>query len=465
MKTSETTKEFIWQSTLSYSQSELFNWHTRRGAFARLNAPWRPVRVLAQADNIAVGSKVTILLPVIPRLLAIKWALKHTGYEPHDSFTDEQISGPFKSWRHLHSFIKEGPETTRLVDRINYSLPRGCSFLEPLLRRELTRLFKYRHSTLEHDMRLHSRFNDRPRKNILIAGSSGFIGTQLRAFLESAGHTVKVLVRRPIKDPYHELWWEPSKEVLDPDALAGIDVVIDLCGANIAAKRWSAARKIELTESRVKPSALLAKTIANLASKPELLINASGVGIYGDMGDLEISDIAPPKGDRFLQRLGREWEGALAPLADTSCRTVILRLGAVLNAAGGALDKMLPVFRAGLGGRLGGGDQFMSWIALQDLLGVFEHTIYTEELSGAINCVAPNPCTNVEFTKTLTRVLGWRHKPIFGVPKILLKVALGELSEVLLDSVRAYPTRLIGSGYGFIHGDIESALKYECGVG
>jgi uncharacterized protein (TIGR01777 family) len=313
-------------------------------------------------------------------------------------------------------------------------------------------------------MRLHARFSERPRKNILIAGSSGFIGTQLRAFLEGAGHTVKVLVRGRITDSRYELWWNPNEGVLDPGALAGIDVVINLCGANIAQKRWSKARKTELEESRIKPSKLIAETIAKLSSPPEILINAAGVGIYGDTGEVVVNDGAYHSGERFLQRLGREWEAATAPLIGGRCRTVILRLGAVLNASGGALHKMLPAFKAGVGGRLGNGSQYMSWISLQDLLGVFEHTIYTETLSGAINCVAPNPCRNDEFTKTLSRVLGWHHPPVFTLPKFILKAALGELSGVLLDSIRAYPTELLASGYAFIHEDIEAALRHECGV-
>ena len=451
-------RRFQWRSTLPFSPEDVFTWHTRPGAFARLNPPWRPVQIVSSSETIATGAHVTIRLPLALGL-TIPWHLTHTAYEPPSMFRDEQLSGLFRSWRHTHSFIPEHNNQTNMLDEIEYQLPIGAGAADLLLRRELKRLFAFRHSILAADLTLHSRWKDKPRQTILIAGASGFIGQALRAFLTTAGHTVRTLVRR---SPRHndEHFWDPGAGILDTSAFTGVTAVINLCGENIAAKRWTPKRKKALEQSRVQPTRLLAQTIATLSKPPQVFISASGAGYYGDTGEISVDETSPVGSD-FLAKVCARWEQEASALQTGACRTVQLRLGMVLNAAGGALAKMLPPFIVGIGGRLGSGDQFTSWIGLEDLLGIFEHSLYTDTLNGPVNCCSPVSCTNRELTATLGRVL--KRPTIIPAPSCALKAIFGEMSTILLSSSRLIPHKLLESGYTFLHSDIDQCLRFECG--
>jgi uncharacterized protein (TIGR01777 family) len=452
------SQSFHWHTTLPHPIDEVFAWHTRLGAFERLNAPWRPVVVVRASGSISPGAQVEIRVPLVAGL-GIPWHLTHTAYDPPRLFRDEQTQGPFRSWKHSHLFTAQGTDVTTLCDEIEYELPRGVGFLNSLFQRELERLFAHRHATLALDLTLHARWHDKPRKTILIAGASGFVGRALRAFLETAGHTVRTLVRR---NPIHpsEFSWDPSSSILDPRVFADIDAVINLCGENIASGRWNARRKARIEQSRVQTTSLLAQTIATLPTPPEVFICASGAGFYGDTGDTLV-DENHPQGADFLARVCGAWEGAAAPLLDTSCRILQLRIGMVLNAAGGALAKMIPAFQCGLGGKLGSGEQYISWIGLEDLLGICEHALYSPDLRGPVNCVSPDPCSNREFTKCLAKVI-WRPA-VIPAPAALLKVAFGEMAQLFLASSRIHPKKLLSSGYHFVHGSLSEALRFECG--
>lgn len=452
------SQSFHWHTTLPHPINEVFAWHTRPGAFERLNAPWRPVVVEHASGTIASGAQVQIRVPVVAGL-GIPWHLQHTAYEPPHLFRDEQTRGPFRSWKHSHIFTAQGDDATTIRDEIEYELPRGASLLNPLFQREFKRLFTHRSAVLAHDLALHARWNLQPRKTILIAGASGFVGRALRAFLETAGHTVRTLVRRTPSHP-GESYWDPSNHILDPKVFNDINAVINLCGENIASGRWNTRRKAIIEQSRVHTTHLLAQTIATLPTPPEVFICASGAGYYGDTGDTLV-DESHPRGSDFLARVGEAWEAAAAPLSNSACRTVQLRIGMVLNAAGGALAKMIPAFQCGLGGRLGSGQQYISWIGLEDLLGIVEHALYSTDLRGPVNCVSPDPCSNRKFTKTLAKVL---HRPaIIPVPTPILEVAFGEMAQLLLTSSRVLPQKLITDGYHFVHQSLEDALRFECG--
>lgn len=452
------TQRFQWRSTLPFSREDVFAWHTRPGAFARLNPPWRPVQVVSSSETIAAGAHVTIRLPLVLGL-TIPWRLTHTAYEPPTMFRDEQLSGPFRSWRHTHSFLSEHDKETNMLDEIEYQLPTGAGAADLLLQRELKRLFAFRHSILAADLTLHSRWKDKPRQTILIAGASGFIGQALRAFLTTAGHSVRTLVRR---SPLHkdEHFWDPRAGILDTSAFAGVTAVINLCGENIATKRWTPKRKIAIEQSRIAPTRLIAQTIAALSQPPQVFISASGAGYYGDTGEVSVNETSPAGSD-FLAEVCARWEQEASALQTGGCRTVQLRLGMVLNAAGGALAKMLPPFLCGLGGRLGTGTQYVSWIGLEDLLGIFEHSLFTNTLSGPVNCSAPASCTNHELTTTLGRVL--KRPTIIPAPSFALKAIFGEMSTILLSSSRLIPQKLLESGYSFLHSDLEQCLRFECG--
>ncbi|HXJ93165.1 MAG TPA: TIGR01777 family oxidoreductase [Terriglobia bacterium] len=295
---------------------------------------------------------------------------------------------------------------------------------------------------------------------VLVTGSSGLIGSALVPILSAEGHQVTRLVRPNTRPGPEQLVWDPAAGRLEAAGIEGFDAVAHLSGENVASRRWTAEQKKRLFESRVKSTQLLAGTLARLSHPPRTLVCASGVGYYGDRGD-ELLTEDSASGSNFPSRMCREWEEA-AELATRNIRVVNLRIGAVLSAAGGALALMLPPFKAGLGGTLGSGRQYMSWIAIDDVTGVIQHVLSNESVSGPVNTVAPQPVTNREFTKTLGRVLG---RPTFlTVPSFVLRLAVGEMAEaLLLASQRVIPARLQSSGYTFRYPELEGALRHLLG--
>ncbi len=291
---------------------------------------------------------------------------------------------------------------------------------------------------------------------IVVAGASGLIGRALVAALHERGDDVRQLVRRPAKEP-GEIFWQPAMRELDPTAIEGVDAIVNLAGENIAGGRWTAARRQRILSSRVEATRTLVTTCAKLARKPAVFVNASAVGIYGETGDSEVTEASPP-GLGFLPETCLIWETNAEGAARLGVRTVLLRFGVVLAREGGALAKMLPVFRIGLGGRLGAGAQWMSWVSLDDVVGAVLHAIDRAECRGAINVVAPAPVTNAEFTATLADALG--RPALFPVPAWVLRAIFGEMAtETLLVSTRARPARLIETGYGFRYPAIAPALR------
>lgn len=436
---------------------EVFAWHTRPGALERLSPPWRGVEILRSSGISSPGSEVELRLRVLGPL-RLRWLLRHSEFCKNELFTDEQVQGPFKKWQHRHSFIPHSGSLSTMLDEVEYELPLLARPFGALFARELTRVFDYRHATLAADLQLHARFRGMPRKRILVAGSSGFVGSALVPFLSAAGHEVIRLVRREPRSA-DERFWNPEAADLSPDVFKSIDVVIHLGGENIASGSWTAERKARLVSSRIHSTTLLALTIASLVAKPQTVIIASGVGFYGDTG-VAAPDETMPTGSGFLAELAAAWEQAAQPIADAGVRLVNLRIAPVLNCRGGPLKKMLPAFRAGLGGPLGSGKQRMGWIALQDLLGLIEHSIFTESLSGPLNAVAPGLLTNREFTKALGRRL--RRPTIFALPRPVLRLLFGELADAaLLANSAASAPKAIASGYSFLLPEIDAALAFE----
>jgi hypothetical protein len=294
---------------------------------------------------------------------------------------------------------------------------------------------------------------------IAITGASGLIGGALVRALRARGDEPLRLVRRPAK-ARDELRWDPAGRVLDPAALEGVDAVFNLSGENIAAGRWTEAKKARLRESRVGPTRFLAETLATLSRKPRVLISASAVGYYGDRGSAWLSESEPP-GTDFFGRLCVEWEAAAAPAAEAGIRVAHPRTAIVLSQEGGALATMLRPFRLGLGGVVGSGRQYFSWIALDDMVGVLLHLLDHADLAGPVNAASPAPVTNAELTKTLGRVL---HRPTFApLPAVALRLALGQMADAVLASARLLPQRLADSGYSFRFPELEGALRHVLG--
>jgi len=296
---------------------------------------------------------------------------------------------------------------------------------------------------------------------VAVTGASGLIGTALTRRLRAEGHQVLRLTRsRPTGADQAQ--WDPMAGQLDPDALAKADAVVHLAARNLGEQlRWTARTKRELLSSRVEGTALVARTMADLAvgsGGPRVLLCASGVGFYGDRGD-EVLTEASSGGSGFLADLCRQWEAAADPAREAGLRVVHLRTGPVQDTAGGGLPKQALLFRLGLGGRLGSGRQWLSWTSLDDIVGAYVHALTHDELAGPVNNVAPNPVTNAEFTTTLARVL---HRPaLLPIPELGPRLVLGETAdEFLFVSQRAHPARLLETGFQFRFPELEAALRH-----
>jgi uncharacterized protein (TIGR01777 family) len=293
---------------------------------------------------------------------------------------------------------------------------------------------------------------------VLVTGASGLVGSALVPFLAKEGHFVVRLVRSVRAPGHSEVAWDPERGTIDLDALEGIDAAVHLAGESIAARPWTAEGKRRIRDSRVGGTRLLCESFSRLDRPPKTLVCASAVGYYGDRGHEMLREDSPP-GTGFLAQVCREWEAASDAAARKGIRVVRLRIGMVLSPKGGALARMLGIFRAGLGGRVGSGEQYMSWIALDDLVGVVDHAIRTASLEGPVNAVSPRPVTNREFAKTLARVLG--RPAVLPVPAFAVRLVLGEMAdELLLASSRVAPERLLLSGYAFRYPELEGALRH-----
>lgn len=294
---------------------------------------------------------------------------------------------------------------------------------------------------------------------VLITGSSGLLGTALSCSFGERGYEIVRLVRRPASP--NDISWNPDRGELTLSPDHQFDVVVHLAGENIGAGRWTAARKVRILASRVDGTKTLVSALTSLQAKPQVLISASAVGYYGDRGD-EIMQEENRPGSGFLSEVCQRWEEETKPAKTHGIRTVNLRIGVVLARDGGALAKMLLPFKLGLGGKFGDGRQYMSWVALDDLVAAVHHVVYDDSISGPVNVVAPHPATNAEFTKALGKVL---HRPtVFGVPSFALKLLLGEMAgPLLLESTRVEPSKLLARRFEFKYPELEPALRSVLG--
>ncbi|MEU2831670.1 TIGR01777 family oxidoreductase [Streptomyces lavendulae] len=290
---------------------------------------------------------------------------------------------------------------------------------------------------------------------IALTGSSGLIGKALVRSLHADGHDTVRFVRRAPAGP-GEARWDPRAGYVDPAGLEGVDAVVHLAGAGVGDHRWTAAYKKEIRDSRVLGTAAIARAVAALDSPPAVLVCGSAIGYYGDTGDRPV-DEAAPAGTGFLPSVCVDWEAAAAPARAAGIRTVFARTGLVVAAGGGAWGKLFPVFRAGIGGRLGNGRQYWSYISLDDEIAALRHIVDTPALSGPVNLTAPHPLTNREVTAAMGRIL---HRPtVCAVPAPVMRLALGEFAGDVLGSQRVLPARLLESGFAFRHPGIEESIR------
>lgn len=442
-------------SVIDHPLDEVFAWHTRPGAMRRLVPPWQPMTVVKETESLADGTAV-LGLPG-----GLRWVARHdpAGYHAPNQFVDVLASEPRSLrtlppraigwWRHTHRFDEAGPGATRMRDRVDTTVPAAA----------LRSTFAYRHRQLAEDLAAHRDAAAAGAGQLVVAitGSSGLVGTALAAFLSTGGHRVVRLVRRDPAGP-DERRWEPSGPAAD--LLSGVDAVVHLAGESIAG-RFSAAHRRAIRDSRIEPTRRLAEVAAGTPGL-QAFVTASAIGFYGyDRGDAVLDETSTPGGG-FLAEVVADWEAA-ATAAAGSVRVVCVRTGIVQSSAGGTLRLLRPLFAAGLGGRLGSGRQWLSWIAIDDLIDIYYRALYDSRLSGPVNAVAPDPVRNEDYTRALAATL---HRPaLLPVPSFGPRLLLGsqgarELAEA---DQRVLPATLEALGHRFRQPTVADALAHQLG--
>ncbi len=440
---------FVQRVNLPVSAEEACAWYERPGALERLIPPWESVKIMRRTGGIADGARVELLVHVGP--FPLVWLIEHRDYQPGCQFRDLALRGPFAYGDHLHRFEPGGPTWCVREDKIQYALPGGAVgewLTAAYVERQLRRVFRYRDDTTVHDLALHACYAARPRMKIAVSGSSGLVGSALTPFLTTGGHQVRPIRRCSAT----ECFWEETE--LDADA------VVHLAGENISG-RWTPDKKRRIRSSRVEGARALCQWISKQKCPPKVLVCASASGYYGHRNQ-ELLDEQSSPGESFLAETTQAWEKAAAEIQEQGIRLVLLRFGIILSPRGGALARMLPPFRCGLGGRVGDGRQYWSWISIDDVLGAIYQALMTEALTGPVNAVAPQPVTNAEFAAILGEVL---HRPaVFPLPAAAVKAVFGEMgNELLLSSARVVPKQLLASGYRFRHPGLAAALRHLLG--
>lgn len=450
-------EHYVATTPLPVSVEAAFAYHARRGALERLIPPWEAATIEASDGSIEAGSRVVLKTRVAG--VPLRWVARHTDHDPPRRFVDTQQSGPFAAWEHRHEFEQLSENTSRLRDSIRYQLPAGAlgrGLGRAVVASKLETMFAYRHRVTRDDLQLHVD-HPAPPMTVAVSGSHGLIGAQLGHLLSLLGHRVRRLVRSHSDDPESLAIWQDERNAA---RLSEVDAVVHLAGKPIAESRWSSGVKQQIRDSRVLPTRQLCERLARLDRKPRVLICASATGIYGDRGE-EVLDEHSQLGNEYLASVAEAWEEACRPAVEAGIRVAHARFGVVLSPRGGALAKMLlPAKLAG--GALGSGQQWWSWIALDDVLGALYHVLTREHLRGPLNFVAPEPIRNREFASALGSVV---HRPsLVPAPALALRLALGEMADaLLLSSARVVPRALLDSGYRFRFTELPAALRYSLG--
>ena len=445
-------------TVLPHSLERVFAWHETAASFDRFLPPVPRMELLERTGTIRDGDRASLRVRAGP--LGFRFTVEHEGYQPLKEFGDRHIGGPYRSLRHRHLFRSTGAASCELTDRIHCE-PRAISALlgRAWLRRTMERTVEFCQKRVRRDLDRHADGPAEPLR-VLITGASGLIGGALTAFLESGGHAVVRLVRRPPASPT-EIAWDPTAAQIDTAALEGFDAVIHLSGENIGAGRWTAARRRRIRESRVASTELLCGALGGLRRPPAVLVAASAVGYYGDVDGTV--DESAPAGDGFLAEVTSAWEQAAEPARAAGIRVAHARLGPVLSPRAGMLKRLLPVFRVGAGGVVGSGRQPISWIGLDDAIGALHLLMSDDRAQGAFNVVAPRAATNREFTHALAAVL---RRPAFApVPGIAIRALFGEMGEqLILKGQAVIPARLTELGFRWLEPTLDGALRWELGM-
>jgi len=443
--------ELTFTSDLEVPVETLWDWHQRPGVLRRLIPPWKKVKVVS-AEPVANGSRTHFKLGLGP--VSLDWEAIHEAVNPPHGFVDRQARGPFQLWVHEHR-MESTATGSRLTDRIDFALPRGIRArpFQSMVEWDIRRMFKFRHRRMREDLARLCGARPGAGKAVLISGGKGFIGRQLCALFSMQGYEVRILSRSPQAE--NEFGWSIESGELDPGALEGLHGIIHLAGAGIADRPWTANRRREILESRVKGTSLLVEACRRLNHPPEVFLSASGVNYYPADGG--ISDENRESGSGFLAEVCRQWETEALKARSFGARVCLFRTGIVLHPDGGALKKMLPAFSLGLGGRLGSGQQHFPWIGLDDLLDLYSAAMRDGNWQGPLNAVSPDSVRQAYFARTLADTLS---RPCFlPAPRALLELTLGDMArETLFADLLVKPVKAINTGFSFRHPDLGCAL-------
>lgn len=457
----------------------LFDWHTKEGAFERLNPPWMQLYITSKKGSIDNGGIVTVKLPFI-RYIGVKWKVKHNDYVKYKSFTDTQIKGLFSHWEHQHNFFDFG-NNSALEDKIEYDAKLGPlkRVFSRIIDENLKSMFQYRHRITKMDIDFHQSFKNPKIQKILISGSNGFIGSALIPFLTTGGYDVSRLLRnnnhKPVSDGQYDIakriYLYPS-ETLQYRVNGKFDAVINLNGDNIFGL-WSKAKKKKIFDSRVNFTRSLCTKLAELDKPPKVLISASAIGIYGNNdknGDnvFDDTDEFRINGDSnnledhdYLSYICSKWEEATDVAKNAGIRVVNLRTGIVLGTSGGILKKMVVLNRLKTNIKFNH-DNWLSWISLDDLLRIILFCMCNDNISGPVNAVSRNSVQFPQFMKILEKI--WETKLNIRIPPKMIKTLLGEMSRyTILSDIKSTPGKLITNGFDFVFDDLESALRHTLG--
>ncbi|HYP42619.1 MAG TPA: TIGR01777 family oxidoreductase [Candidatus Nitrosocosmicus sp.] len=457
----------------------LFDWHTKEGAFERLNPPWMQLYITSKKGSIDNGGIVTVKLPFI-RGIVVNWKVKHTGYVKNKSFTDTQIKGFFSHWEHQHNFFDFG-NNSALEDKIEYDAKLGPlkRVFSRVIDANLKSMFQYRHRITKMDIDTHQSFKNPKIQKILISGSNGFIGSALIPFLTTGGYDVSRLLRnnnhKPVSDGEYDIAKRinlyPS-ETLQHRVDGKYDAVINLNGDNIFGL-WSKAKKKKIFDSRVKHTRSLCTKLSEMDKPPKVLISASAIGIYGNNdknGDKVFDDTDEFRidGDSnnleehdYLSYVCSKWEEATDVAKNAGIRVVNLRTGIVLGSSGGILKKMVVLNRLKTNMSFNH-DNWLSWISLDDLLRIILFCMCNDNISGPVNAVSRNCVQFTQFMKVLEKI--WKTKLNIRIQPQMIKTLLGEMSRyTILSDIKSTPGKLITNGFDFVFDDLESALRHTLG--
>ena len=472
-------------SDVDASATALFRYHAASGAFDRLTPPWDDVEVIEPLRRLADGEVAIFKVGVGPAKL--RWVARHehvrdgstNGSTDNGStdgvagFDDVMVSGPASSWRHEHRFEPQAASATgpraRLRDRITWSAPPGGGFV---VRPMLERMFRFRHRRTKDDLALDAALRALPggerRRVVGVTGASGLIGRELCSLLRVLGHEVRPFVRvaeaaAATSSRQGTIAWHPESGAIDFVAAAGLDAVVHLAGESIADGRLDDEKQTRLRRQRVDQTRALWRSLAGLEQPPAVMVGAAAVGFYGERG-AEVLHEQSPVGRGPLSDFCAAWEQAVLTAATSTTRAVALRIGIVQSPRGGALGRVLPIFKAGLGGPLGDGRAFVPWIGVDDMADVILRAIIDERVSGVVNATAPVPVTQREYARTLGAALD--RPAVVPVPRFALKAVLGaDLGAHVVESMRVVPRKLLDLGHRFRHATVDDAFAHLLGTG